>query len=423
MSTNKRDLLALRKEQGDIVATLNGKLDAIGDNVPSADQLTEIRDLNKRLEDVSDGIKTAEELNGYRKTAGEHLRELQAGNNGLPKTERELHEGEGRKQDARDRVSHTRRVVEDEQFKAWREAGALGKSPRVVVPNVKSLITGASGTSAGAMVTNDVTGILDDNGNREALTVLDLITVSATDSDTVEFVRENAFTNASAEVAEATSTADGAKPESALTFTNVQISVQNLAHWIPVTRRAVEDAGQLETYVRALLVYGLRERLNKEVIEGNGIAPNLQGVENVSGVQSQAYSTSLLETFRKARTLATKNGKRRPTAYVVGADTMEAVELTTDNNNAYYFGGAVTAYGINTVWGVPIVEDNTFTTANRAYVADWSLAYAWMRHDAVVHVSDSHSDLFVRNILTMLAEMRVAFGLIRPSAFVKIATA
>lgn len=423
MPTNKRDLLALRKEQADIVQDLNTKLDAIGDDAPTAEQLAEVRDLNKRLEDVSDGIKSAEELAGYRKTAGEHLRDMNAGGKGLPKTERELRDGEDRAQEKRDRQSATARVLADEQFKAWRESGAQGKSPRVIVPNVKGLITGASGTSAGAMVSPDVTGIMDDNGNREALTVLDLITVSATDSDTVEFVRENAFTNAGAEVAEATSTADGAKPESALTFTNVQLSVQNIAHWIPVTRRAVEDAGQLETYVRNLLVYGLRERLNKQILEGDGIAPNLQGVENDGGVQSQAFSTSLLETMRKARTLATKNGKRRPTAYVVDADTMEAVELSTDNNNAYYFGGAVTAYGINTVWGVPIVEDNTFTTANRAFVADWSLAFAWMRHDAVVHVSDSHSDLFVRNILTMLAEMRVAFGLIRPSAFVKIATA
>jgi hypothetical protein len=33
-------------------------------------------------------------------------------------------------------------------------------------------------------------------------------------------------------------------------------------------------------------------------------------------------------------------------------------------------------------------------------------------------MTNSHSDFFVRNLIAILAEMRAAFGLIRPKAFV-----
>jgi hypothetical protein len=39
---------------------------------------------------------------------------------------------------------------------------------------------------------------------------------------------------------------------------------------------------------------------------------------------------------------------------------------------------------------------------------------------ANILVSDSHSDFFIRNLVAILAEMRAAFGVLRPAAFVEI---
>jgi hypothetical protein len=44
----------------------------------------------------------------------------------------------------------------------------------------------------------------------------------------------------------------------------------------------------------------------------------------------------------------------------------------------------------------------------------------WDRERSTIQVSDSHSDFFIRNMVAILAEMRAAFGLRRPSAFVLI---
>ena len=42
------------------------------------------------------------------------------------------------------------------------------------------------------------------------------------------------------------------------------------------------------------------------------------------------------------------------------------------------------------------------------------------RPQATLSVTDSHEDFFVRNIVAFLAEMRAAFGLIRPQAFINV---
>ena len=44
----------------------------------------------------------------------------------------------------------------------------------------------------------------------------------------------------------------------------------------------------------------------------------------------------------------------------------------------------------------------------------------WDREQANISVSDSHADFFIRNMIAILAELRAAMGVIRPSAFVEV---
>jgi HK97 family phage major capsid protein len=100
------------------------------------------------------------------------------------------------------------------QFKSWYKSvapsgviseGARGLSspPVQVRMGMKALLTGASDTSAGAMVFSDRAPFVGRPGRRE-LTLRDLISVVPTESDTIEFAKWNSETNAAAPVAEAT---------------------------------------------------------------------------------------------------------------------------------------------------------------------------------------------------------------------------
>jgi HK97 family phage major capsid protein len=194
--------------------------------------------------------------------------------------------------------------------------------------------------------------------------------------------------------------------------------VETIAHYINITRRAAADAGQLRTYVDQFLMYGLMDTLNDQIINGTGTTPQLVGLDDLANTQAQAYDTSLLITTRRARTLVNTTGGATPSAYVFNPLDWEDIDLLTDNENRYYFGGPARV-GTPVLWGLPVVEDEA-VAEGQGYVGDWSMGIIWDREQARIYMTDSHSDFFIRNILTLLAEMRVAVGWLRPAAFVEI---
>jgi HK97 family phage major capsid protein len=323
------------------------------------------------------------------------------------------------------------RFIQDEQFRAWHASLTPNgqhisenmpvKSPvtsfNTPAPLGAALVTGLSSTSAGALVeTQRLPGITP--LERDEITILDLVTRIPITTDAFEFVRVTTETNNAAATLEATSSADGAKPESAVAMAVVSGIIETIAHWIPITRRAASDASQIMAYIDAFLRWGLRDALADEVLNGDGTTPNLVGLANTSNTQSQAYSTGLLETTRKARTLVRTVGKATPTAYLMNPTDWESIDLLTDNENRYYFGGPM-RMGMPVLWGLPVVEEER-QAAGAAWVADWREGLLFDREQTNVYMTDSHSDFFIRNILVILAELRAGFGVRRPKAFVEI---
>lgn len=299
----------------------------------------------------------------------------------------------------------------------------------------KALITGLSDTSAGALVESDQRGLqVGLDLFQRPLTLRRLVTNGNTTSDTIEYVRVTSITNNAAPVAEATSSAaptapggagalvnvagGGYKPESALALAKVSTTVKTIAHWIPATKRALADAGQVRTLIDQFLRYGLEEELEDQIMNGDGSGENFEGIANVSGTQAQAWDNDLLTTTRKARTKVRIVGRSTPTAYVMNPADWERIDLLQDNEARYYFGGPQ-RLGQPTLWGLPVVECEA-VPAGVGYVADWRKAVLWDREQANISATDSHADFFIRNLVAILGEMRAGFGVLQPSAFVEI---
>lgn len=297
----------------------------------------------------------------------------------------------------------------------------FGQSPvqTLDIP-LKTLITGAGSTLAGAFIVNDRRPVVDPGTFRQELRIQDLITTLTTTGDTIEYVREGAHTNAAATVAEATATTgtSGEKPESAMIFSVVTETIKTLAHWIPATRRALSDAPQIRGIIDSFLRYGLQELLEAQIISGGGTGEDFTGVLNTSGTTAQAWDTDILTTTRKARTKVRLTGRATPTAYVFHPNDWQTIDLLQDAELRYFFGGP-SVMGTPRLWGLPVVEVEGMTEGT-GVVADWRLAVLWDREQTNILVSDSHDNFFIRNLIAILAEMRCGFGLLRPSAFVEI---
>jgi HK97 family phage major capsid protein len=330
-------------------------------------------------------------------------------------------------------------VVESPEFKSM-----LGGFPDGRIPAqsrvqsapiaVKALFTGASSTSAGAFVVNERTDIIELLG-RKPLTLRNLVSNRRTTSDTVEFVQESSHTNAAAVVAEATSSAartaaantstgavtftnasgGGYKPEGSWAFAVVQANVKTIAEWVPVTKRALADVAQLEGLINDQLSADVAEAEENQLLNGDGSGENFTGIANTSGIQTQAFATDIFTSVRKGITKLRTVGRVNPTALLMNPADAESVDLTKDGQNQYYYGGP-SAIGQRTLWGVPVIESES-QTAGFATLGDFTKAVVWDREQTTVTMTDSHSDFFVRNLVAVLAEERLAFGVTRPTAF------
>lgn len=303
---------------------------------------------------------------------------------------------------------------------------------------VKSLITGVADDSAGALVAPQTLPLPAEPFNQRPMTIRQLFSQGQTGSDSVEYVQILSQTNNAAPVPEATSagkvgdgtggtvlpTAGGVKPESGFNLVKMATTTKTIAHWIPATKRALSDAAQVRTLIDTFLRYGLEEEFEDQLLTGNGTGESFLGLNNVSGIQTQAAPVGasgedVFTVTRRARRKVRIGGRAIPTAYVLNPIDWENIELMRDTNKQFYGAGPF-ALTPSTLWGLPVIESEA-VAAGTAWCADWRMGMIWDREQATIQATDSHSDFFIRNLVAVLAEMRAAFGVLKPPAFVKIA--
>ena len=158
---------------------------------------------------------------------------------------------------------------------------------------MKALVTGASSTSGGAFVVNDRYGpTIDLVGERE-LTVYDLVTKGFHDQRHRRVRPGHQQDQQRGPVAEATTAAAPTAPGTAGALVLaaggryktgiragprvVSTTVKTIAHWLPITKRAASDAGQIRTLIDNFLRYGLNEELEDQMLTGSGSGENFTG--------------------------------------------------------------------------------------------------------------------------------------------------
>lgn len=311
------------------------------------------------------------------------------------------------------------------------EKARVQSQPLAVPGGMKDLFFSGDRTqSAGVLVENDSRGMMAPFFERP-LSMRQLFTSGTTNSDTIDYVRWASVTNNAAVVPEArsadpiggavTPVIGGVKPQSTFSFDRDQTTVKTIAHWIPITKRALSDAAQMRTYIDSFLRYGLEEEFEDQLIAGSGAGENFLGLNNQPGIQTQAApgaGQDNLDILKIARTKVQIGGRAQPTAYVMNPLDWQNIELMRNDNGDFYGQGPFSLTAAR-VWGLPVVESEAVAQGT-AWVAAWNWGTIYDREQASVQATDSHADFFVRNMVAILAEMRAAFAILRPAAFVKI---
>jgi HK97 family phage major capsid protein len=236
-----------------------------------------------------------------------------------------------------------------------------------------------------------------------------------TNSSSVTYMEETTFTNAAAETAEGS-----AKPESALDFTERTDTVRKIATWIPATDELLNDVPLLDSYIRQRLAFMVEKRRETQLLVGDGTAPNISGITDRSGIQTQAKGADPTpDAFYKAMVLIMTTGDADPTAIVMHPNDWQDVRLLRTTDGIYIWGSPADS-GPERMWGLP-VRVTTGMTENTGLVGAFRPHAMFIRRSGItITVSTEHSTYFTENKIAILAEERATLACFRPAAFATV---
>lgn len=246
-------------------------------------------------------------------------------------------------------------------------------------------------------------------------TIADLIPQGATAQTAVVFMEETTTTNAAASVAE-----KGAKPESALAFTERSAAVRKIATVLPITDELMADEPAMRSYVEARMLLFLRLAEEAQLYNGSGTAPDIQGILGVSGINVQAKGADPApDAIFKALTKVQTTSYLNPSAIVMHPTDWQNVRLLQTSDGIYIWGSPADS-GPARMWGLPVVT-TTNATLGTALVGAFDMAAQIFRKAEVSFaISDQHNDFFVKNQLMLRVEERLALAIYRPNGFAKV---
>lgn len=227
-----------------------------------------------------------------------------------------------------------------------------------------------------------------------------------------KYMEETTFTNNAVEKAEGATYG-----EAALELTERSVTIEKIPVWMPVTDEQLEDEPGAAAYVDARLPFMIQQRLDGQLLMGDGNTPNIMGVNNVVGIQTQAKGADPVpDAIYKGLTKVRVTGRAIPNAVVIHPNDWQDVRLLRTTDGVYIWGNPSEA-GPERIWGVQAVQADA-QTENTAVVGDFAnYALLVVRRGIVVKVTDSHSDFFINGKQAIRADMRAAAVWLRPAAF------
>lgn len=304
--------------------------------------------------------------------------------------------------------------TDNEKFKEFAaQATPRGRVDMTFKAAITSLTTDADGSAGDLVRPTRLPGVLPLPQRR--MTVRDLITPGTMDGNTLEYVKETGFTNNAGMVAEGAK-----KPESSLKYDLVNTSAKVIAHFVKASRQILSDASQLGSMIDGRLRYGLAFKEEQQLLNGDGTGQNLLGIIPQASAFVAPFDPAGTETNIDNIRLAMLQAflaEYPATGHVMNPIDWARIELLKDTTGRYIIGNPQGSIGA-TLWNLPVVETQAIPVDKFLTGAFKLGAQVFDRWLARVEVATENEDDFVKNMVTILAEERLALAVYRPEAFI-----
>jgi HK97 family phage major capsid protein len=297
-------------------------------------------------------------------------------------------------------MSAAEEFVKSEQYKQL----VAGNVQRARI-EVKNTVTSGSTT----VFPDQRAGVIP--GSFVPLTVRDVLRAIPVTSNMVNSLREASWTNSAAEVSQG-----AAKNESDVTFEQYNVPITTVAHWIKISNQLLADAPAVVAYIESRLRDGLAQRIENQLINGNGTSPNLSGFTDSGNFTAYTPTSddNLADAINRIKYTMWAAGNM-PDTVIVNPSDWGALERIRESagTGTYLYGLPGTQAGMNP-FGLRVVL-STYLNTGKIIVAKMSdSAILYNRSGAVVEMGFVGND-FTNNLITLRCEERLGLGCDRPA--------
>lgn len=216
----------------------------------------------------------------------------------------------------------------------------------------------------------------------------------------------------------------GDKPEAQMFFEERTASVQTIAHWMKTSRQVLADMPGLRQGIDSDLIYGLLRKEDLALLYATNVSPQTAGILTDPDIQAYNWSDgeaddTEADAIRRSRTLV-ELADFEATGAIIHPKRWENIELEKGDDKHYLW--VENMGGLNPagegLWRMPLVTTRAIAADQWVVGAFAQAATLYDREQANIRFADQHSDDFTKNLVTILAEERLALAVRRPEAFV-----
>lgn len=306
------------------------------------------------------------------------------------------------------------RFTDSDEFKAF-AANGFGERSKAnlrLKASLTLLTTDAAGSVGDGVQATRLPGVIEVPQRR--MTIRDLLSPGRMDGNTLEYVIEGGDPAAGGAMV-----AEGAvKPEVDTQLDIRTLSAKVIAANMKASRQALDDVSFLRSMIDQRLIYKLAFREEIQMLSGDNTGQNLHGIIPQATAFSAPHAVASSTAIDRVRLAILQVALAEyPASGIVMHPTDWSKIETTKNAGGDYIIGNPQGTLAPTLWGLPVVATQAIT-ANSFLVGAFRLgAQVFDRWDARVETGYVNDD-FTRNLVTILAEQRLALAVYRPAAFV-----
>lgn len=244
--------------------------------------------------------------------------------------------------------------------------------------------------------------------------VRDLIAPGTTDSNGIEYVQEEAFTDST----DVTSEGQEYK-QSDFDLKLKTATVRKITAYIIVSEEMLEDVEGLNSYISLRLPSKMKLKENYQLLYGDGTGINLSGLtKNATAYVDELADTKVSEIDILVSALKqVRTSEYDPTFALIHPTEALKIKLKKDDNGQYIQPWIFMGNKDINLDGVRIIVSSAIT-AGDFLVGDGGAAQVFDRRQMTLEMTNTNEDNFIKGMVTVRISERITVAVYRPKGFI-----